>query len=131
MRKLLLLLFAPLILISFFSCKKHIENKLKGDWRQVNVINVNQDTLIDWIFDTDGSFSIIQTIQSTANISTQAYGKYVIKDKLPLFRRILDITSCSDPNLEGNWRIMKLSSKYLEISIQKADLTYYEFTKQD
>lgn len=130
MRKLLLLLFAPLILISFFSCKKHVEKKLEGDWRKVNVVNVSQDTLIDWIFDTDGSFSIVKTIQSSGNITILEYGKYTVKDKLPLFRRILDITSCSDPNLEGNWRIMKLSSKYMEITIQKGDMIYYEFTRQ-
>jgi hypothetical protein len=128
MKKYLILISSLIILITFFSCKKHIENKLEGDWREQNLVNVYSDTLIDWNF-KDGSFNIIQTYRDSVVLDTLASGNYVIKDKFPLFRRILSITTCTDPTYKGDWRIMKLSSSFLTIALQTNDLNYYEFTK--
>jgi len=127
MRKTFILLSASLILIFIYSCKKHVENKIERDWRQVNVINPNSDVYIDWTF-SEGAFYIIQSYSDSLKIDTLAYGQYIIKDKFPLFKRILSITKCTDPTYTGNWRIMKLTHSYLEIAMQKDDLTYYEFT---
>ena len=127
MKKYLILISSLIILITFFSCKKHIENKLEGDWRQVNVINPYSDVFVDWIF-KDGNLNIIQTYADSTGIDTLAYGQYIIKDKFPLFKRILSITQCTNPAYIGDWKILKLNHSALEIALQKDDLTYYEFT---
>ena len=88
MKKTFILLSASLVLLFIYSCKKHVENKIEGDWRQVNVINPNSDVYIDWTL-SEGYFYIIQSYSDSLKIDTLAYGQYIIKDKFPLFKRIL------------------------------------------
>jgi hypothetical protein len=130
MKKFVGLLLLSLIVFTFSSCKKHVENKIEGDWRETNVINPYSDELIDWKI-SGGNFDIIQSFTDNTNIFQLASGTYVIKIKP--FKKIFSVTSCTDSvHYKADWKITKLTNKFLSISISKNTLpvTYYEFTKQ-
>jgi len=117
------------VLFTFFSCKKHVENRIEGDWRETNVINPNSTELIDWKI-SGGNFDIIQSFTDNTNIFQQASGKYVIKVKP--FKKIFSVTSCTDASYKADWEITKLTNKFLSIAVAKNTLPvdYFEFTKQ-
>ena len=125
--KFFLGLFLLLIIFPFFSCQKQAERKLEGDWREINVINPDTTERIDWNM-SGGYLYIIQSFTDNAKIDTQAYGEYTVKVR-PL-RKIFSVTSCSNSNYLGDWKITKLTNKNFSIAKEKKGVTYHEFSKQ-
>jgi hypothetical protein len=126
MKYFLGLLFLAFIIFSFFSCQKHVESKIEGNWREVNVINPDTTELIDWNF-SGGHFYVIRSFTDSVKIDTQAYGEYVIKIKP--FKKIFSVTSCSDKRYIADWEITQLTKRFLNIAVRRNILpvTYYEF----
>ena len=114
------------ISIIFFSCKQKIENKIDGDWRMVDVnsmsTNIQEWTLMD---------GYIYMKENTANstFDTLSYGTYIIKIKR--LTRYLKITECNNKFMVGEYKIMKLTNKHLELyRDENANYQYYEFIKK-
>ncbi|HNW97211.1 MAG TPA: hypothetical protein PKK00_02220 [Bacteroidales bacterium] len=112
--------------IIFFSCKQKIENKIDGDWRMVDVNSMSTNTQ-EWTL-MDG---YIYMKKNTANstFDTLSYGTYIIKIKR--LTRYLKITECNNKYMVGEYKIMKLTNKHLELyRDENANYQYYEFIKK-
>ena len=137
MKKSSSLIFYFIILNFLFiiSCGKIAEDKIEGNWRRVNVENVNSDSFEELKFLSDGTFNLYQyTIDGNiVDTSYRAYGKYHIKIKN--FRRILSITETIGNTTDitvfkGDWHIMKLTGKYLVFYKKDPGIDYWEFVKE-
>lgn len=136
MKKASLLIILFLLFLFVTSCKKHVENKIDGKWKRVNVVNATSDTFEDWEF-SDGYFDILSYSVNGTIIDTLCYtpGKYTIKMKL--FKRILVLSnlynSTCNPyasSYNGDWTIEKLTKKYLTFYRNNPGMEYREFTKE-
>jgi len=69
--------------------------------------------------------------KNTANstFDTLSYGTYIIKIKR--LTRYLKITECNNKYMVGEYKIMKLTNKHLELyRDENANYQYYEFIKK-
>ena len=102
------------------SCKKSVENKIDGKWRKINLVNASSDVFEDWEF-SNGYLTIFEYSLNGSTVDTVSYntGEYTIKSKL--FKRTLSITKINNAtninfyNYIGDWKIEKLSDKYLTL----------------
>jgi hypothetical protein len=124
-RPLLIILFSAVIFLSVSSCKKSIENKIKGTWKKVDA--TNSDEFDIWRFD-DWYIYFVHYKATGSHIDTlsYSYGEYAIKTTH--FKRILSITK-STGSIVGDWRINKLNKTNLNI-YQDIRVGYFEFTKE-
>jgi len=117
----LIVLIVSIVVVT--SCKKSIENKLEGQWKRVNVVNVNSDIFEYWNF-SGGYIYVLQSKVANSGYDTLSYGTYTVKANL--FKRYLSI----ETNSTIKWTIDKLTKKQLVLYRDNGGMEYREFTKE-
>jgi hypothetical protein len=118
--------------ISFFACKKSVENRLEGHWRLVNLENPYADEVEEWHF--TGHYIYFLKIHVNAAVTdTLGWCSYKVKAN-PLRKKVV-IENNTWKNSQyadlTEFGIHKLTSKYLIlVNDEKGGLIYNEFTKK-
>lgn len=125
MKKKLILLLAFISIFYLSSCKKAVEADIEGDWKKMDMNNPLSSQYEMWHI-KEGAFYIVSV--SSNGAQTQLYnGEYIIKNKFYLFQRIFSITSCTNQDLERDWKIRKLTDNYL--TLMSKDGVQYEYKR--
>jgi hypothetical protein len=123
----LLFFFSLILLLPFFSCEKKTTEKIEGRWWRQNVGDVSTGMLEAWQL-KDGSFYIDSIRTDGSILNTVSYGEY--KVQTVGLKRYLKITRTTNIYVIklGEWRIQKLTKKYLTL-YRTDDDTFVEFVK--
>lgn len=105
MNKLILIIS---LFFLFFSCKKHIENKLIGTWHYYYLSA--SDTNITQLWTFDNSYQLIRMIHRNDSLFYDT-AKWEVEKKIdePKFLKIIGL----DNYYDGTYRILKLNKKFL------------------
>jgi hypothetical protein len=123
----LILFLSLIILLSLFSCEKKTEENIQGRWWRQNVGDISTGMLEAWQL-KNGSFFIDSIRTDGTILNTVSYGEYTVTYKN--LRRVFKVTRTTNTFVIqlGEWRIQKLSKRYLTL-FRSDDDTYIEFVK--
>jgi len=109
MYRTLFFLWIAASLLIFSSCSKDYDDLIQGRWERINVENVNDPNIQEWVFE-NGEFSVYRRPkENTSNITKIDGGIYVV-DSAP-FNHTLKILDSNNELYNENWNIVELTSE--------------------
>jgi hypothetical protein len=109
MYRILLFSWLAASLLLFSSCKKDFQDLIQGRWERVNVENVNDPNVQEWVFE-NGEFNVYRRPQSnTSGMTVIDNGIYVL-DSTP-FKHTLKILNSNNELFNENWDIVELTNE--------------------
>jgi hypothetical protein len=118
-----------IVLLLAFSCTKENEDLLRGTWERVNVENIEDPYLYEWVFD-EGELIMYRRLKSDPAVATITDRGFYVLETNPI-RTTLQLVDTSNSVWNEKWDVIRLNSEQLIIKLDiEGGVLLREFTKK-